>query len=70
MGSMKRVTLGCEGRFGGTVWDALRHAGVSDLSMTNRASGCTFEFTTDDPAAILDRSVIQVCNVQASVTDA
>jgi hypothetical protein len=38
--------------------------------MTNRASGCTFEFTTEDPAAILDRSVFQVCNVHASVAEA
>lgn len=70
MSNRKRVTLGCEGRFGGTVWDELRQAGVSDLSMTNRASGCTFEFTTEDPATILGRSIFQVCNVQASVADA
>jgi len=70
VGSRKRVTLACDRQFRDTVWDALREeAGISDLSMTS-ASRCTFEFTTEDPHAILGRSVFVVCHVQASVVDA
>ena len=54
----------------GNRWGALREAEVSELSMTDTVSRCTFEFTTEDLDAILSRSIFEVCNVQVSVADA
>lgn len=72
MSTRKQVTATCPGQVSQTVWDALcDDARVSDPSVTYDVRRSTFEFTTeDDPAAILSRSVFQICNVQWSVADA